>query len=177
MVRYSKLAFRELVKRHGVGLAYTPMIMADSFLASEAARHQELPVRYNSHTATFQATDIVQFAAREPAVFTEAAKLVAPFCSGVDLNCGCPQRWAMQEGVGSALQREPELVYEMARQCSDAIPVPVSVKIRLDKEDVRRTVDVCRLLSGRAGVKVITVHGGPLPSATLTWSTMAPLRW
>lgn len=39
---------------------------------------------------------IVQFAANDGVVLSQAAELVAPFSQGIDLNCGCPQRWAMQ---------------------------------------------------------------------------------
>lgn len=157
MVRYSKVAFRELVKRHGVNLAYTPMIMADSFLASPAARHQELPIL---GTPLGTRRDIVQFAANEALIFKEAAKLVEPFCAGVDLNCGCPQRWAQQAGVGSALLRQHQLLYDMARECTSAVSVPVSVKIRLDPTgDIRKTIDLCRSLTEMAGISVITVHG------------------
>ena len=35
---------------------------------------------------------VVQFAASNARDFADAAKLVAPFADGVDLNCGCPQR-------------------------------------------------------------------------------------
>jgi len=33
--------------------------------------------------------------------------------AGVDLNCGCPQRWAIQEGIGCALLKKPDLVKDM----------------------------------------------------------------
>ena len=38
MVRYSKQAFRELVRLYDVDIAYTPMILADSFTKSAKAR-------------------------------------------------------------------------------------------------------------------------------------------
>ena len=36
---------------------------------------------------------VVQFAAHNAKDFADAAELVAPFADGVDLNCGCPQRY------------------------------------------------------------------------------------
>ena len=36
---------------------------------------------------------VVQFAASNWKDFADAAELVAPFADGVDLNCGCPQRY------------------------------------------------------------------------------------
>ena len=41
---------------------------------------------------------IAQFAATDPDHFATAAKMIAPYVDGVDLNCGCPQRWAIKEG-------------------------------------------------------------------------------
>ena len=41
MVRYSKLPFRMLVRLYDCDIAYSPMIMADSFSSSEAARDNE----------------------------------------------------------------------------------------------------------------------------------------
>jgi tRNA-dihydrouridine synthase 4 len=41
MVRYSKLSFRRLVRKYGCDLAFTPMILADTFVASAKARDVE----------------------------------------------------------------------------------------------------------------------------------------
>lgn len=61
--------------------------------------------------------------------------VICRYCSGVDLNCGCPQRWAKQMGVGCCLMDQPELVSDIIRQCRNQIPKPftVSAKIRLGK--------------------------------------------
>lgn len=156
MVRYSKLPFRELVKRHGTDIAYTPMILADSFVASAAARNQEFTVD-NSLSK-----DVVQFAAKDKSVFATAAALVKDYAAGVDLNCGCPQRWAIQEGIGSALLKDSELMYSMIRHAREALPdTPLSVKIRIlggDPEGYAATVELARRMEA-AGASYITVHG------------------
>ena len=56
MVRYSKLPFRMLVRLYDCDIAYTPMIMADSFSSSEAARDVEFT------TNSMDRPLIVQFA-------------------------------------------------------------------------------------------------------------------
>lgn len=38
---------------------------------------------------------------------------MAPHVDAIDLNCGCPQRWAMQEGYGSHLISHPQLISDM----------------------------------------------------------------
>ncbi|MPC51927.1 tRNA-dihydrouridine(20a/20b) synthase [NAD(P)+]-like [Portunus trituberculatus] len=61
------------------------------------------------------------------------------YCDGVDLNCGCPQRWAMAEGYGACLIHKPHLVSDMVRQTRASVSQPeftVSVKIRIH-DDLR----------------------------------------
>ncbi|KAG7157502.1 tRNA-dihydrouridine(20a/20b) synthase [NAD(P)+]-like 3 [Homarus americanus] len=74
MVRYSKLAFRSLVRKYECDLCFTPMIISDCFIQSIRARHSDFT------TCKEDALLVVQF---------------SNYCDGVDLNCGCPQRWAM----------------------------------------------------------------------------------
>ena len=74
---------------------------------------------------------VVQFAATNAHDFASAAELVAPFTDGVDLNCGCPQRWALAEGYGAALLHNPELIADMVAQARACSSLPVSIKIRI----------------------------------------------
>ncbi|NWS19307.1 DUS4L synthase, partial [Pachyramphus minor] len=155
MVRYSKLAFRTLVRKYSCDLCYTPMIVAADFVRSAKARDSEFTTnKVGDHPL------IVQFAAKEAQVLCDAAHIVCPFADGIDLNCGCPQRWAMAEGYGACLINKPELVKDMVRHVRNQIDNPkfsVSIKIRIH-EDLKRTVDLCQKAEA-AGVSWITVHG------------------
>ena len=125
MVRYSKLPFRKIVRKYGCHVAYTPMIMSESFVRSNKARDVDF---------TTDNTDkplIVQFAANDPEYFGMASKLVAPFADGVDLNCGCPQRWAMADHYGAYLITKPQLVYDIVSSARRSCDLPVSIKIRV----------------------------------------------
>lgn len=82
---------------------------------------------------------VVQFAATNSIDFAGAAELVAPFADGIDLNCGCPQRWALSSGYGAALIKQPELVADMVQQARVRCNLPISIKIRIHK-DIRYTV-------------------------------------
>jgi tRNA-dihydrouridine synthase 4 len=75
------------------------------------------------------------------------------------LNCGCPQRWALQEGIGAKLMHvDPEHLKDMIRQARGrSVDTPVSVKIRI-YDDRRRTVELARQLES-VGASWITVHG------------------
>lgn len=131
MVRYSKLPFRKLVRRYGTHVAFTPMIVSESFVQSQKSRDVEL--------TTDPLVDrplVAQFAANKVEDFSQAALLVSPFVDAVDLNCGCPQRWALQEGYGSYLITRPQLVCDMVREAKRLARIPVSIKIRIH-EDLR----------------------------------------
>ncbi|XP_060759844.1 tRNA-dihydrouridine(20a/20b) synthase [NAD(P)+]-like isoform X1 [Neoarius graeffei] len=154
MVRYSKLAFRSLVRKYDCDLCFTPMIVAADFIRSAKARDSELTMNNSDRPL------IIQFAANDAQTLATAACLVAPFSDGVDLNCGCPQRWAMAEGYGACLINKPQIVKDMVRHVRNQVDNPnyaVSIKIRIHK-DVRKTVDLCQKVEA-AGVSWITVHG------------------
>lgn len=154
MVRYSKLPFRMLVRQYGCDLAFTPMIISDSFIKSLKARDSDFT------TCAEDRPLIVQFAAKNAEEFANAAEIVAPYSDGVDLNCGCPQRWAMAEGYGACLIKKPELVKDMVNQTRSRVnkqDFTVSIKIRIHN-DIRETVDMCQKAE-KAGASWVTVHG------------------
>ncbi|XP_004676987.1 PREDICTED: tRNA-dihydrouridine(20a/20b) synthase [NAD(P)+]-like [Condylura cristata] len=154
MVRYSKLAFRTLVRKYNCDLCYTPMIVAADFVRSVKARDSEFTTNQGDCPL------IVQFAANDARLLSDAAQIVCPYASGIDINCGCPQRWAMSEGYGACLINKPELVQDMVKQIRNQVEKPrfsVSIKIRIH-DDLTKTVDLCRKAEA-TGVSWITVHG------------------
>lgn len=152
MVRYSKLPFRTLVRKYGCDLAYTPMIISESFVKSAKARDCEFVTNKGDRPL------IVQFAASNGKDLADAAELVYRHSDGVDLNCGCPQRWAMAEGYGAKLIKHPEKIRDMVTQVKGRLGAfPCSVKIRIH-HDLAETVDLCRKAES-AGASWIAVHG------------------
>lgn len=102
MVRYSKLPFRLLVREYGVDVSYTPMILAHEFIRSQVARDSDFTTCSIEREATIDGRPhalVAQFASPDPTEFARAAELIAPWVDGVDLNCGCPQSWALKEGM------------------------------------------------------------------------------
>ncbi|KPP74812.1 tRNA-dihydrouridine(20a/20b) synthase-like [Scleropages formosus] len=151
---FSRLAFRSLVRKYDCDICFTPMIVAADFMRSIKARDSEFTTNKADRPL------IVQFAAKDAMTLAGAASAVAPFSDGVDLNCGCPQRWAMAEGYGACLINKPELLSDMVRQVRNQVENPnyaVSIKIRIHK-DLKQTVDLCQKVQA-AGVSWVTVHG------------------
>ncbi|KAJ3263209.1 tRNA-dihydrouridine(20a/20b) synthase [NAD(P)+]-like protein, partial [Blyttiomyces sp. JEL0837] len=138
------------------------MIVSDVFKHSHIARSLEFRTNPTDNPV------IVQFAASNPQDLSDASYLVSRFCSGVDLNCGCPQKWAIGEGIGCALMEKPDLVKEMVRSVQDRLTSSgvklsngekpsCSIKIRVH-DDLRRTVEMVKRAEA-VGVDWITVHG------------------
>ncbi|XP_033154867.1 tRNA-dihydrouridine(20a/20b) synthase [NAD(P)+]-like [Drosophila mauritiana] len=156
MVRYSKLEFRRLVRLNGVQLAFTPMMISDSINNSEKARQNEFSTGADDQPL------IAQFAAKDPTEFVTSAQLIYPYVDGIDLNCGCPQSWAMAKGYGCGMLRQPELVHQVVQEVRRTLPgdFSVSVKMRLlgGEESLQRTIDLARQLE-HAGVTFLTLHG------------------
>ncbi|KFM56940.1 tRNA-dihydrouridine(20a/20b) synthase [NAD(P)+]-like protein, partial [Stegodyphus mimosarum] len=135
MVRYSKLPFRMLVRKYGCNVAFTPMIVSHSFVDSVKARHTDFSTSIEDRPL------IVQFAAKNGNEFADSAELTYHYSDGVDLNCGCPQRWALSSGYGACLLEKPEVVHTMIQQVRNRISDPeytVSLKIRMH-ENIRGT--------------------------------------
>ncbi|XP_055332952.1 tRNA-dihydrouridine(20a/20b) synthase [NAD(P)+]-like [Paramacrobiotus metropolitanus] len=157
MVRYSKLQFRHLMRKWGADVVFSPMITADTFRKSAKARDADFSTDQNDFPL------IVQFGASSPEILLDAAEHVIGLCDGIDVNCGCPQKWAIGEKIGGYLLSRPELIQDMVRQLWNRVPetsFTKSIKIRVN-EDISKTVDLCRQLEA-AGVSFITIHGRTL---------------
>lgn len=154
MVRCSRPPFRHLCRLWGTDISYTHMIMADSFVRSADARASDF--------ALFEGESrlITQFAAKDGPLLAQAAQIVAPYCDAIDINCGCPQKWAIAEGVGSALLEHPETIADMVRSVHNiggGVTIPCVVKIRVF-DDLSRTVELARRAEAM-GAAWVTVHG------------------
>ena len=127
-----RLQFRQLIRKYDCDLAYTPMIMSNSFVRSPRARD----IEFTTHE--YDRPLIVQFAANNTNDFATAAQFVQPYSDGVELNCGCPQKWAIQEGIGSALIENNSLICEMVKETRKRLNYDpnftVAIKIRLHQD-------------------------------------------
>lgn len=152
MVDASELAFRQLVRRYGVQLAYTPMLHAAQFAERERYRREFFS------TCAGDRPLVAQFCGNDPDTLVRAAKHVEPWVDAVDLNLGCPQRIARRGRYGAFLQDEWVLVSRIVSALHAECAVPVWCKIRVYRGDARKTVAYARMLQD-AGCQVLAVHG------------------
>ena len=94
--------------------------------------------------------------------FVEAAKMVYEIMKPdiIDINMGCPvPKVAVRAQAGSALLKNPALIYDIVSAVVSSVPVPVTVKIRSgwDSSSIN-AVEVAKTCEA-AGASAITVHG------------------
>jgi tRNA-dihydrouridine synthase 4 len=112
---------------------------------------------------------VAQMAANDPIEAAKCAEVFARFVDGFDINCGCPQKWIYDEGLGAILSSKPELIQEIVREVRKRTHGTVSIKIRLCR-DLQTSVEVLRRAEAM-GIEWITVHG-----RTRTEATQPPVR-
>lgn len=102
----------------------------------------------------------LQLFGSDPDVISEIAKRIEelPFAI-LDINMGCPVPKIVKNGEGSALMKNPKLVYEIVSKTAKAIQKPVTVKIRKGFDDsCVNAVEIAKIVE-EAGGKAVAVHG------------------
>src|SRR5213075_2729174 len=78
----------------------------------------------------------IQIFGSEPAAMAEAARMVeAAGADIVDINFGCPVRKVTKTGAGAHRLEDPELACRIAEAVTNAVSVPLSVKMRRGVEN------------------------------------------
>ena len=119
---------------------------------------------------------IYQIGTGESSLAVKAAEKVIADFVGVDVNMGCPKKFSVSGGMGSALlgdtKRACDIISTLRRNLGNK---PVSAKIRLlDESDPRPTLDFVRALI-QAGANAITIHGriaGDEAHVNARWETL-----
>ena len=111
----------------------------------------------------------VQLFGAEPEFMARAAQLLESndyrgVCGEVpptviDVNMGCPMAKIVGNGEGSALMKNPALAAEIVRAMTNAVKLPITVKIRAGWDaDSINAVELAKRLED-AGASMICVHG------------------
>lgn len=159
LVRGSDLSYRMLARYYGAEVTYTPMVVASYYLQPEKANRNVKVISYE-----FDPTDrplFLQLASSNSQDIITMANLpeFVGHVDGVDLNCGCPQGYAIAHGHGAGLLTKfgPDHLVTMCEEIVKGIKFPLTVKMRFYK-DLPSTIDLIRRLRD-VGVKAFCVHG------------------
>ncbi len=154
LTKGGNLPFRRLCLKHGC--VVTMGEMAYGYQVVRRSKSELALLRKHPDETCFGA----QIAASKPADAIAAGLAAAERgASWVDLNCGCPIHDVVKRGMGATLLQRPTQLAKLVEEMVKAIPVPVSVKIRLGwTEGEQNASEVARLVE-EAGAKALTVHG------------------
>lgn len=154
MAGVTDLPFRLLCKEQGAGLLCMEMISAKALQYKNKNTRTLLSIHPEEYPVS------LQLFGSDPKIISEQAKRIEelPF-QILDINMGCPVPKVVKNGEGSALMKQPELVYNIVAATVKAIKKPVTVKIRKGFNDsCVNAVEIAKIIE-QAGAAAVAVHG------------------
>ena len=148
------MPFRTLCKEQGAGLICMEMISAKAISFHNKNTIALMKIDPCEHPVS------MQLFGSEPELMAEVAKSIEDKDFDIlDINMGCPVPKVVNNGEGSALLKNPELIVQIIKSVSSAIQKPVTVKVRIGFENV--PVDIVEIArrAEDAGAAAIAVHG------------------
>ena len=118
---------------------------------------------------------IAQLGTGEPDLALAAAQHVCQDVAGMDLNMGCPKKFSVSGGMGSALLSDPQRACRILQTWRTYLPspLPISAKIRLlSSTKAQPTVDFVSALVERGGIQAVAIHG-----RTVGHQDVVPAKW
>lgn len=154
MAGVTDLPFRLLCKEQGAGLLCMEMISAKALQYKNKNTKALLAIHPDEYPVS------LQLFGSDPDIVSEQARAIEelPF-QILDINMGCPVPKVVKNGEGSALMKNPGLVYDIVNKTVKAISKPVTVKIRKGFDDSHiNAAEIARVIE-EAGGSAVTVHG------------------
>ncbi len=148
-------AFRRICKEMGCGLIYAEMV-SDKAITFQNKKTLDMLYMTEEERPLVQ-----QIFGSDKDSFVEAAKYIYENMHPdiIDINMGCPvPKVAVRAQAGSALLKNPKKVYEIVKAVVQAVPIPVTVKIRSgwDSNHIN-ALEVAKAVED-AGASAICVH-------------------
>ena len=154
MAGVTDMPFRTLCKEQGAGLICMEMISAKAISFHNKNTIALMKIDPCEHPVS------MQLFGSEPELMAEVAKSIEDKDFDIlDINMGCPVPKVVNNGEGSALLKNPELIVQIIKSVSSAIQKPVTVKVRSGFENA--PVDIVEIArrAEDAGAAAIAVHG------------------
>lgn len=154
MASVADKAYRLMCKKYGASYLVSEMISAKGlcFGDKKTARLCEIEPEERPYA--------LQLFGEEPYYMGKAAYMLGEHRPDViDINMGCPVPKIVSNGSGSALMKDPERAFEIAKEVVKNARCPVTVKFRAGwDEQSKNAVEFAKLIE-QAGVAAIAVHG------------------
>ena len=147
-------AMRQLCEEYGASLTYTEMISAKGMYYGDRKTGTLAYIPENAGPTA------IQIFGSEPEIIEYAAAHLDNLSNVIlDINMGCPVPKVVKNGDGSALMRDPNLVYKVVKAAVRGSSKPVTAKIRKGfTDDCINACEVARAIE-EAGGSAVAVHG------------------
>ena len=161
MAGFSDRAMRRICADMGAEYSVTEMISAKAVTFGDKKTYTLANIRPDEGAVA------LQIFGSEPQIMGRAANILSTraFVNGyvspcaIDINMGCPVHKIFSNGEGSALMRDPELIYRITKAVKENTDLPVTVKHRagIDRDHINAVE--CAMAAESGGASLITVHG------------------
>ncbi len=161
MAGFSDRAMRRVCKEMGAEYSVTEMISAKAVTFGDKKTYSLANIRPDEGSVA------LQIFGSEPDIMARAADIlstrdfgvgfVSP--SAIDINMGCPVHKIFSNGEGSALMKDPELIYRITRAVKENTDLAVTVKHRTGIDENSLNAVECAQAAESGGASLITVHG------------------
>ncbi len=154
MAGVSDLPFRLICSEMGASLVCTEMISAKALHYKSKGTEELMKTHAGEHPVS------LQIFGSDPEIMAEQAEALSdrPF-EILDINMGCPVPKVVNNGDGSALMKNPELVFRVVSAVVKASKKPVTVKIRKGFDASNINAAEIAKIAEEAGAAAIHVHG------------------
>lgn len=149
-------AFRRIIKEFGCGLLFAEMV-SDKAIVFENKKTREL-----LYMTEFERPIAQQIFGSDVDSFVKAAKIIYAEMRPdiIDINMGCPvPKVALRAQAGASLMKNPDKIEKIVRAVVEAVPCPVTVKIRSGWDSKSINAVEVSIICEKAGASAITVHG------------------
>lgn len=174
MAGVTDLPFRVLCKEQGADLIYTEMVSAKGIMYNNKNTEALLQVEEKERPVA------LQLFGSDPKIMSEQAKRIAHRNFDiVDVNMGCPVPKVVNNGEGSALMKNPELIGEIVSAMTNILEKPVTVKIRKGfGADDCNAPEIAKIVE-QSGGAAVAVHGRTREqyySGTADWEVIRKVK-
>ena len=146
--------FRQLCKELGAGMAVSEMVSSNALLWGSRKTQRRI-----DHQGEIEPR-AVQIAGADPRMMADAARYnVDHGAQIIDINMGCPAKKVCNAMAGSALLRDEALVGRILEAVVNAVPVPITLKIRTGWDPAQRNGIAVARIAEQAGIQALAVHG------------------
>lgn len=155
MAGFTDSVYRGICRKAGASLTYTEMVSAKGLYYGDRKSPLLLNIGEDEEWVAYQ------IFGRDPDIMAWAAeKLQKEKNVILDINMGCPVPKVVKNGEGSALLRNPDLIYKIVKKVVGATDKPVTIKMRLGIEGAPKDAHLlCSKAAEEGGAACVGVHG------------------